>query len=218
MSALPTLAVIGGTGALGGGLAKRWAKAGYAVILGSRDAAKAADAAKELPGAKGLSNVDAAKAGDIVVIAVPYSNHKAILAEIKDAVQGKVVVDTTVPLVPPKVGTVQIPDGSAAVQAQRLLGDGVKVVSACQNVSAHKLHKDAAIDCDVLVCGDDKDAREAVVGLIGALGMRGLHAGPIANSLAAEAMTSLLISINKRYKIDGAGIRITGEPASAGGA
>lgn len=213
MSERPTLAVLGGTGALGGGLAGRWAKAGYPIVIGSRDAAKAESAAAAI-GAKGAANLDAAKAGDIVVVAVPYSNHDAILAEIKDAVKGKIVVDTTVPLVPPKVATVQIPQGSAAVAAQRILGPEAKVVSACQNVSAHKLKKDGPIDCDVLVCGDDAAARETVIGLIADLGMRGLHAGPIANSLAPEALTSLLISINKRYKIDGAGIRITGEPAA----
>lgn len=216
----PTLAVIGGTGALGGALAKRWAAAGYPVIIGSRSADKAAAAAEALvPGdgssARGMTNADAAEAADIVVVTVPFANHRAILDEIKDAVQGKVVVDSTVPLVPPKVGTVQLPpEGSAAVAAQMVLGDEVRVVSAFQNVAAHKLAGDGAIDCDVLVCGNDKAARDVVIGLIEALGLRGLHAGPLANSVAAEALTSILIGINRRYKVDGAGVRITGDIAA----
>ena len=217
---LPCLAIIGGTGALGGGLARRWAKAGYPVILGSRTAEKAERAAQSIgtsadaPPARGMDNAAAAAAGDIVVVTVPFANHTAILEDIETAVQGNIVVDATVPLVPPKVGTVQMPEaGSAAQAAQRLLGPGTDVVSAFHNVAAHKLAKGDTIDCDVLVCGDRKAAREAVIALVGALGLRGLHAGPLANSVAAEALTSVLISVNRRYKVDGAGIRITGDLA-----
>ena len=216
--ALPLIAVIGGSGALGGGLAARWAAAGYAVIIGSRTAEKAAAAAASIPQAQGappvggLDNRAAAAAAEIVVVSVPYAGHEAILAEIAPAAQDKILVDTTVPLVPPKVATVQLPAaGSAALAAQRLLGPRVRVVSAFQNVAAHKLkHLQAAIDCDVLVTGDDRAAREAVVALAAAAGLRGIEAGPLANSVAAEALTSILIGINRRYKVDGAGIRITG--------
>jgi len=186
---LPTLAIIGGTGALGSGLAAGWAAAGYEVILGSRSAQKAVDAAKAISAAvavRGMDNRAAAEAGEIVVVTVPYASHDAILAEIREAAAGKIVVDTTVPLVPPKVATVQLPAaGSAALAAQRFLGARVRVVSAFQNVAAHKLQANEAIDCDVLVTGDDRAARETVVALAAALGLRGIEAGPLANSVAA---------------------------------
>jgi 8-hydroxy-5-deazaflavin:NADPH oxidoreductase len=213
----PTLALIGGTGALGSGLATRWAAAGFPVVLGSRSREKAEAAARAIkpangaPPVRGEDNVGAARAADIVVIAVPFSNHEATLKEIKDAVAGKIVVDTVVPLVPPKVSLVQLPaQGSAAQIAQQLLGEGVRVVSAFHNVGAAKLQAGTAIDCDVLVFGNDRQARDAVIALVDAIGTRGIDAGPIANSVAAEALTSILIGINRRYKIDGAGIRITG--------
>lgn len=215
---LPCLAIIGGTGALGGGLARRWANARYRVILGSRAVERAERAARALqtgaddPSVTGMDNAAAAAAGDIIVVTVPFASHEAILEDIKTAVQGKIVVDATVPLVPPKVATVRMPEaGSAAQAAQHLLGPDTDVVSALHNVAAHKLAKDDAIDCDVLVCGDRKAAREAVITLVEALGLRGLHAGPLANSVAAEALTSVLITVNRRYKVDGAGIRITGD-------
>ena len=212
-----TLAVIGGTGALGNALAARWAKAGYSVNLGSRDADKARRAAETLKLSAGLSdvvgltNAAAALASDVVVLAIPYASHAGILGDIKDSVDGKIVIDTTVPLIPPKVGTVQLPsEGSAAQSAQHYLGKTVTVVSALQNVAAAKLAGDGFIDCDVLVCGDKKSARDQVIKLVEALGLRGLHAGPLANSAAAEALTSILITVNRRYGVDGAGIRITG--------
>ena len=216
-SPLPTLAIVGGTGALGGGLAKRWAAKGYPVVIGSRSAEKAETAARALEaegvagGCRGLDNAGAAAAGDIVVVTVPFGAHQATLADIKASVAGKIVVDTTVPLKPPKVARVQLPAaGSAAQEAQDFLGEGTQVVSALHNVAAHKLATGAEIDCDVLVCGDEAVVREMVIVLIEALGLRGLHGGPLANSAAAEALTSVLIGINKRYKVDGAGIRITG--------
>jgi hypothetical protein len=145
------------------------------------------------------------------VIAVPFSNHDAILDELKDCVAGKIVVDAVVPLVPPKVSLVQLPpQGSAAQIAQTRLGDEVRVVSAFHHVGAAKLRAGGEVDCDVLVFGNDRAARDAVIALADAIGTRGIDGGPIANSVAAEALTSVLIGINRRYKVDGAGIRITG--------
>lgn len=218
----PTLAIIGGTGDLGTGLARRWAKAGYALLIGSRTAEKAEAAAAALapiatgPAPRGMTNRDAAAAGDVVVLTVPFATAPAILDEIKPVVDGKVVVDTTVPLMPPRVARVQLPaEGSAAVLAQMRLGDGVRVISGFHNVAAHKLEVvDLALDCDVLVFGDKAEDREVAIKLAEALGVRGLHAGPLANSAAAEAMTSVIIGINRTYKIDGASIRITGFPAT----
>lgn len=212
MSAKPSIAILGGTGDLGSGLAKRWLAAGYAVVIGSRSAEKAQAFAKELGGgARGDDNVGAAKSADIVVLAVPFGSHEATLREVKDAVQGKIVVDAAVPLVPPKVSVVQLPpEGSAAQIAQALLGEGVKVVSAFHNVGATKLHAGGRADCDVLVFGNDKESRDIVIGLANEVASCGIDGGVLANSAAAEALTSVLIGINRRYKVPGAGIRITG--------
>lgn len=212
-----TVAVIGGTGSLGGGLARRLARAGLTVVIGSRDAAKAAAAAGNLaaalPGSRvtGLGNHAAAAAAGLVVLAVPFANHRATLLEIAPALAGKIVVDTTVPLVPPRVARVQLPpEGCAAMAAQQLLGDGVTVVSAFQNVSADSLQSDAALDCDVLVTGNKAEAREVVVRLAELAGLRAWHAGSLENAAAAEALTSVLIFMNKRYGGVHTGIRITG--------
>ena len=217
MSGKPTLAIIGGTGALGGGLATRWAAAGYAIIIGSRSVDKAVAAAQALaPKARGAtprgsSNAEAAGAGDIVILAVPWPSHAAILDEIEPHIAGKLVVDATVPLLPPKVALVQLPaEASAAVAAQRRLGEEARVVAAFHNIAAAKLLAAAPIDCDVLVFGDAAADRGAVIELAEAAGLRGVHAGPLANAVAAEALTSVLIGINRTYKVAGAGIRITG--------
>ncbi len=217
MSGKPTLAIVGGTGALGSGLARRWAAAGYAVIIGSRSIDKAEAAARVLgpvaggPAPSAASNAQAAEAGDVVILAVPWASHAAILDEIAPHVAGKIVVDTTVPLVPPKVARVQLPaETSAALAAQRRLGDGARVVAAFHNVAAAKLQADAPIDCDILVFGDAVEDRAAVIALAEAAGLSGVHAGPLANAVAAEALTSVLIGINRHYKASGAGIRITG--------
>ena len=215
----PTIAVIGGTGALGSGFAQRWARAGYPVIIGSRSAEsagkKASEMAAAIPGAaiSGLENGAAAVAADIVVLTVPYANHEPMLQAVRDGVQGKILVDATVPLVPPRVARVQLPAaGSAAKEAQEYLGEGVQVVSAFQNVAADLLQDAASkIDCDVLVCGNKREAREAVVALAEAAGLKAWHAGSIENSAAAEALTSVLIFINRNGGLDHAGIRITGE-------
>jgi hypothetical protein len=214
-----TIAVVGGTGKEGSGLALRWANSGYRVLIGSREAAKAEEKAKELNttlGAeviRGLSNADAAAQADLVVLTVPYAAHKAILESIKDAVQGKILVDVTVPLQPPHVRTVFVPEGkSASLEAQALLGDGVRVVAAFQNIGAsHLPDLKRPVNCDVLVCSDNADAKTEVQQLIEAIdGMRGIDAGPLANAVAVEALTPVLLYINKRYKIGGSGIRITG--------
>ena len=225
MSNVRTIAVLGGTGAEGSGLALRWANAGHRVIIGSRTADKAAAAAAELSakisplGLEGMENHVAAAQADIVVLAVPYAAQRQTIEDIRPTLAGKILVDVTVPLVPPRVSRVQLPEGGSAVAPlQGFLGQNTRVVSAFQNVSAHfLLDLDHAIDCDVLVCGDDKDAREAVVQLAKDAGMRGIHAGVLANSAAAEALTSALIAINRHYKVPAAGIRITGLPDGHGG-
>jgi NADPH-dependent F420 reductase len=212
----PTIAVIGGTGNLGLGLARLWAAAGYPIIIGSRSREKAETTARELASVgsvRGDDNRGAAHAAGVVVLSVPFATHDAIVEELKLDVMGKIVIDAVVPLVPPKVSVVQLPAaGSPAVVAQRILGPSVKVVSAFHNVGAKKLQDGEKADCDVLVFGDDPSAREQVVTLAGIVASRGVDGGVLANSTAAEALTSVLIAINRRYKVPGAGIRITGLP------
>lgn len=215
---LPKIAVIGGTGALGSGLAFRWARAGYTVAIGSRDAEKGRLAAdnllSRLPQAEvsGAGNKDAAAQADIIVLTVPFAHHESTLEEIASVAEGKIVVDTTVPLVPPKVSRVQLSaDWPVAKKAQSLLGDKVRVVSAFHNVAAaHLQQEEGHDDGDVLVYGNNLDARTSVIELVEATGLRGWHAGSIDNSVVSEALTSVLIFINKKYKIDGAGIKISG--------
>lgn len=221
---MTSIALIGGTGALGAAIARRLAKAGESVILGSRDPAKAAAAAAALQAetgqpVQGLGNAEAAAAASIIIVTVPFASQETTLAEIAAGCRGKIVVDTTVPLMPPKVMRVQLPlEGSAAVRAQKLLGGGVTVVSAFHNVAAHKLATDAPVECDVLVFGDERAARDQVLRLVAQCGLRGLHGGALVNSAAAEALTSVLIFLNKTYAVDGAGVRITGQltPPAAG--
>jgi NADPH-dependent F420 reductase len=213
-----TIAVIGGTGAEGGGIALRLANSGHRIIIGSRDAAKAADAAVSLnailgsTAIAGLGNDAAAAAAEIVILTVPYAAQVATVESIRAELAGKILVDATAPLVPPKVSRVQLPAGGSAVAAlQALLGDQVRVVSALQNVSAVKLRRlREDVGCDVLVCADDAAARQEIIELLTGIGLRGIDAGPLCNSAAAEALTSVLIWINRKYKVPGAGIRITG--------
>lgn len=212
------VAVVGGTGALGSAIARRLAKAGVAVIVGSRSAESAVAKAQELGfGLTGMGNAEAAAAADLVIVTVPFVAQETTLREIAPFVAGKIVVDTTVPLMPPRVMRVQLPaEGSAAARARSLLGDDVRMVSAFHNVAAHKLITDATIDCDVLVFGDDKVDRGQVAALVRDCGLRPVHGGALVNSAAAEALTSILIFINKTYAVDGAGVHITGhlvEPA-----
>lgn len=216
----PTIAIIGGTGELGSGLARMWAAAGYPVVLGSRAKGKARSAAQTLSQKLGVTvngdeNRGAAQAADIVVLCVPYSNHDTILNDIKPAMGGKILIDAVVPLMPPKISTVQIPaEGSPALAAQRILGATTCVAAGFHNVGAHKLNKGEKADCDVLVFSDEAATREQVIALADVVATRGVHGGVLANSVAAEALTAVLIAINRRYKISGAGIRITGLPAA----
>ena len=212
--------MLGGRGAEGSGLAIRLARAGHQVIIGSRNPDKAAKMCTQLndrlgsPLVTSMDNHGAATKAEIVVLTVPHAAQRTTVEEVRDALKGKILIDATVPLVPPKVARVQLPpDGSAVAAVQTLLGKSVRVVSAFQNVSAHQLTDlEHEVNCDVLVCGDDIAARETVVELARGIGLRAYHAGPICNSVAAEAITSILIAINIRYKVPGAGIRITGVP------
>ena len=218
---LPVLAILGGTGDLGTGLARRWAQAGYRVIIGSRTLEKAEAAVADLQevmaergvaevSVEAMENLAAAEASDIVTLTVPFSHQASTLEYVKPALQGKILIDVTVPLVPPKVARVQLPEqGSAGQIAQELLGEDVAVVSAFQNVAAHHLQEGQGIECDVLVSGNKKDARAEVIKLVEAAGMKGFHAGMIYNAAAAEALTSVLITINKQYTCH-AGIKISG--------
>lgn len=214
----PTIGVLGGTGHEGSKLAFRWARAGYPLIIGSRDIERAKEVAKNISAALpqasiiGADNERTAADCTIAVLTVPHAAQLKVLEGVRSGLRGKILVNVTVPLVPPKVSRVQLPpEHSAVMGAQALLGETVKVVSAFQNVSSHLLEDDDdQIDCDVLVCGDDQEARSAVVDLVDALGMRGVHGGSLANSVASEALTSVLIFINRFYKLQKAGIRITG--------
>ena len=212
-SILLTIAVLGGTGKEGKGLAYRWAKAGYRLIIGSRTAEKAEAAAidlNEMLGNEtviGMENSKAAKSADILVLTVPYSAHASTLELIRDMAQGKILVDVTVPLVPPKVTKVQMPSsGSAMQEAQYILGDDVNVVAAFQNISHEHLFSENPVDCDVLVTGKGREARLEVLKLVEAAGMQGWDAGPIENSVVVEGLTSLLIYINKQNGVTSAGI------------
>lgn len=217
-----TIGIIGGTGKEGKGLAFRWLKAGYRVLIGSRQAEKAmaaADDLRNLAGAQadvtGVTNPEAVSNSDVVVLTVPYSAHRTTLEGLKDVLQGKLLIDVTVPIVPPKVTRVHMPpDGSAAQETVAILGEGVTVTSAFQNVSYERLLKDEDIGCDVLVCGINKAARAVVLELIRAGGMVGYDAGPIENSMVVEGLTSVLIGINRQFGVQSAGIKIIGIPDS----
>lgn len=218
------IAVIGGTGAEGSGLAFRWAAAGLDVVIGSRSAEKAGATTHALNAKLGRAaiafadNGEAARRGDIVVLAVPYAAQQDTALALQPALAGKILIDVTVPLKPPRVDRVALPNGRSAVeQLAELLGPAVKVACAFQNVGAHHLlDLKQTIDCDVLVCTDHAEARDAAIGLAEAAGLTGVDAGPLANAAAAEAMTSVLIAINKRHKVKAAGLRITGLPGRPG--
>lgn len=222
----PTIAVIGGTGAEGSGLALRWAAAGYPVIIGSRSAEKAEATVAELsallpaaaPALQGMANPDAAAAAATIVLSVPYSAQQNTLVDIAEQCRGKVVISVVVPLQPPKVSTVWQPAGGSAAQEaqtqlQAVLGDDVQVVAAFQNISATHL-KDLSWqpDCDVLVTGDAKAGKQTAIELAQAAGFFGIDAGPLANSSVVEGFTAILIGINIRHKVKGSGIQITGIP------
>lgn len=213
------IAIVGGTGKEGKGLAYRWALAGHDVTIGSRSVEKAQIAADEVnshlpqraPRVGGLENIQAADWGEIVTLTVPYSAHIPMLEYLKDAIKGKILIDVTVPIVPPKVTIAQMPEaGSAGKEAQAVLGEETPVVIAFQNISYERLMKDGDIDCDVLVCGTSKVARDVVIELVKDAGMIGWDAGPMGNAMVVEGLTSVLLYINKRYGSKEAGIKITG--------
>lgn len=213
------IAVLGGTGKEGKGLAYRWAKAGLDVVIGSRALEKAEAASEDLNAmlaktgkfVRGMTNEEAAVWCDLAVLTVPYTAHLTMLESIKDKLAGKILVDVTVPLVPPKITKVQLPPaGSAAQEAQNALGDNVKVVSAFQNISYERLLNDEDVDCDVIVCGTGKEARTVVIDLVQKAGMVGWDGGVIENSAVTEGLTSILLGLNRQFDGKSAGIKITG--------
>ena len=209
------IGIFGGTGALGSALSKKWSKAGHQIIIGSRNADKAISVAEEInaeiknDNVTGSDLMETAKNCGIAVLAVPYFSHSETLNQIKPFLSGKILVDTTVPLSKP-VTKVNLPKhGCAALEAQTLLGEEVHVVSALQNIGSHLVGSEEKIDAEVLVCGNSNDAVDEVITLIGDLGLQCWHAGSIENSAAAEALTSVLISINQKHKLKSSGIKIT---------
>jgi hypothetical protein len=213
------IGIVGGTGKEGKGLAYRWVLAGHEVIIGSRQYEKAQKAVatvneflgEEFDLLKGMENRDAVEACDIAVITVPYSAHRPTLESLKDVLAGKIVVDVVVPIVPPKVTKVQMPpEGSVAQEAQAILGDSCNVVDAFQNISHERLLSDGDVDCDVLVAGKGKAARQVVLGLVEDTGLKGWDAGVIENCVIVEGLTSVLIGLNIQHHVHASGIRITG--------
>lgn len=213
------IGIVGGTGNEGRGLAVRWAKAGHDVFIGSRrtekGAARAAEFSEEFGVTlQGADNVSACTHAELIVVTVPYSAHRPTFESIKDAVGDKVLVDITVPLRPPKIRSVNLPEGqAAALEARALLPEGTRLVAALHHISSeHLSDPDHTFDCDVLVCSDDKEARAEVISLISDLGLRGIDAGVLKNAIALESLTPVLLHINRRYKCVGSGVRITGIP------
>jgi NADPH-dependent F420 reductase len=212
-----TISVIGGSGNLGKALAWRWARSGHPVIIGSRTQEKAEHVAAELNNKlgkeviSGLDNSSAANKSDIIMLTVPFSAHQTTLEDIKPSLNGQIIIDATVPLSPPRVNVVNLPaTGSVALRTQDIVGEQARVVSAFHNISANLLIKDVEIHCDILVSSDDAEAKQSVLNLCEDVGCRGIDVGALANSVAAEAMTSLLIHINKTYKVGHAGLQISG--------
>lgn len=214
------IGIVGGTGKEGSGLGLRWAVAGHEVIIGSRDAERARGKGAELAAATpharviGMSNRDAAAAADIVVLTLPANGLGAILPDIRDACRGKVVISTVVPLTfgggrlftPP-------PQGSSAEEAQDILGPDARVVAAFHHIAAHELAAgDQPIDCDLLFCGGDADAKQLIANLASSMGLRAVDAGPLSNAGPLEGITAVLATINRRYKLKNSGIKITGLP------
>ena len=212
------IAIVGGTGKEGSGLGLRWALAGHEVLIGSRDAERAQSRAAELagraPGARvsGMSNADAVKAADLVALTVPADGLATTLPGIKEACRGKVVISTVVPLTfgggrlftPP-------PQGSSAEQAQELLGSEARVVAAFHHIAAHELQAgDHPIECDLLLCGGDAEAKKLVTELGASMGLRAIDVGSLSNAGPIEGITAVLATINRRYKLKNSGIKITG--------
>jgi 8-hydroxy-5-deazaflavin:NADPH oxidoreductase len=214
------IAILGGTGEQGPGLALRWAMAGEEVIIGSRSQERAEKVAAELNAElgeahiRGLENPQAAEAAEIIVLTVPYAAHLSTLESVKAQVQGKIFVDVSVPLDPENPRRMKMPPaGSATEEAQAFFGPETKVVAAFQNVSAHLLRDPQhTVDCDVLVCGNDAEAKKTVMSLVTKMGLHAYDVGPAASARVVEGLTSVLIRLNIRYKVRGSGIRITGLP------
>jgi NADPH-dependent F420 reductase len=219
------IAILGGTGAEGSGLAYRLAKAGEDILIGSREAARAQEAAKVLceriggsAQIEGMDNPSAAAACDVAVITVPFSGVVALLKQLKSVWKpGTIVIDTTVPLAATVGGAATrvlgVWQGSAAEQTKELLPTGVSLAAAFQNLGAETLAGEAPIDCDVLVCSDDENAKQVTSELVGKIpGARALNGGKLENARIVESLTALLIGLNMRYKVHGAGIRFTGLP------
>jgi NADPH-dependent F420 reductase len=213
------IAVLGGTGKQGSGLALRWAKAGHQVLVGSRTLEKAVQAATELnarPAVRGsiagLDNPSAAAACEAAVLAVPYSAQASTLLSVREQLSGKLLISVVAPLKPPRVGHAWRPEaGSAAQEAHALLGDATPLVIAFQNISAELLaDTDHEIDSDVLICGDGRVHLAIVEQLVRDAGLRPVNAGPLVNASVVEGLTAVLVGVNARYKTKGAGIRITG--------
>lgn len=216
-----TIGIIGGTGKEGKGLAYRWVQAGHEVIIGSRQyekAQKAVETLAEILGERpknlnGMENRDAVAACEIAVVTVPYAAHRPTLEALKDVLVGKIVIDVVVPIMPPKVTKVHIPvAGSVAQEAQEILGETCQVVDAFQNISHERLMGHGEVDCDVLVCGKGKAARQVVMSLVADTGLKAWDAGPIENAVVVEGLTSILIGLNIQHHVHASGIRITGIP------
>ena len=212
------IAIVGGTGKEGSGLGLRWAMAGHEIIIGSRDPERARAKAAELAGrapavrVSGMSNAAAVKAADVVVLAVPANGLQTTLPDVTDACRGKIVICTVVPLTfgggrlftPP-------PQGSSAEEAQELLGPGARVIAAFHHIAAHELSAgDHPIECDLLHCGGDAEAKKIVADLGASIGLRAVDAGALSNAGPLEGITAVLATINRRYKLKNSGIKITG--------
>jgi len=214
------IAILGGTGKEGSGLATRWALVGHAIIIGSRDAARAHDKAVELRERTkkltivGKANAEAAALGEVVVIALPATGLAATLPSAREACRGKVVVSTVVALSfgGPRLFTPP-PAGSSAEEVQALLPEA-KVVAAFHHIAAHELAEaEHDIDSDLLMCGADVEAKTVVTELGRSMGLRVIDVGPLSNAGPVEGITALLATINRRYKLKNAGIKITGLPS-----
>ena len=211
------IAILGGTGKEGAGLATRWAIAGHSIIIGSRDPGRAHDKAVELRDKAhkipivGHGNAEAAALGEVVVVALPAAGLGTTLPEVRDACSGKVVISTVVPLTfaGPRLFTPP-PEGSAAEQVQALLPQA-RVVAAFHHIAAHELSStDHPIDCDLLMCGGDAAAKAVVTELGRTMGLRSLDIGPLSNAGPIEGITAVLATVNRRYKLKNSGIKITG--------
>lgn len=220
------IGILGGTGPEGNGLAYRWAQAGEQIVIGSRDAQRAVEAAAQLRAKigssariEGADNATAAATCEVVVLTVPFSGRAALLKQLKGAWKpGAVVIDTTVPLAATVGGAATrmlgVWQGSAAEETKELLPPGVSLAAAFQNLGAELLSKEGPVDCDILVCSDDESAKKIASELAEKIpGARAVNGGKLENARIVESLTALLIGINMRYKVHGAGIRITGLPA-----